>query len=83
MAERKQPPVFLERQSYRRRRIGDAARFIPFIGGVLVMLPLLWQTGGPGAVSTVSAFLYIFGVWALMIVLAGLMAPWLTRRDKE
>lgn len=74
-------PVFLERQSYRRRRVGDAARVIPVIGGVLVMLPLLWPRDGEDTVSTVSAFLYVFGIWALMIGVAAVLAPFL-RRDE-
>ena len=36
---RRPEPVFLERQSYRRRRLGDAAKFLPFVGLVLFLLP--------------------------------------------
>ncbi|MEL6915533.1 MAG: hypothetical protein AAFP13_13625 [Pseudomonadota bacterium] len=73
------PPVFLERASYRRRRIADAARVLPVFGGGLVMVPLIWAREGEGAVTTVDAFLYIFGIWALMIGLAAFMAPLLKR----
>lgn len=76
------PPVFLERKSYRRRRLSDAARTLPVIGGVLILVPLLWTKGTDG-VSTVSAFLYIFGIWAVMIALALAMAGPLSRRDED
>ncbi len=81
-------PVFLERESYRRRRIADAARLLPVIGGILIFLPLLWPTAGnmpetaqqsADAVSTTTAFLYLFGVWALVIIAAAGLAPHLAR----
>lgn len=76
-------PVFLERRSYRRRRVADAARAVPVVGGILILMPLLWPEADGVRMSTVSAFLYIFGVWALMILLAALMAPFLSRRDED
>ena len=69
------PSVFLERETYRRRRIMDAARLLPVLGVALFAIPLLWTTpddpvaaGEP--VSMSMAVLYIFGVWALLILLA-------------
>ncbi|MFC6688022.1 hypothetical protein [Jhaorihella thermophila] len=64
------PPVFLERQSYRRRRLLDAARLLPIMGAALFAVPLLWPRAsavGDG-VPTSSAILYIFSVWAGLIV---------------
>ncbi|MEM9854909.1 MAG: hypothetical protein AAF841_10725 [Pseudomonadota bacterium] len=78
----KKIPVFLERPNYRRRRLYDAARIVPVFGGVLIMLPLLWPLEGEDRVSTGDAFLFIFGIWALMIVLAAVLAPKL-KRDRE
>ncbi|MEM9437425.1 MAG: hypothetical protein AAGA15_10320 [Pseudomonadota bacterium] len=83
MAGRKPSPLFLERPNYARRRIRDAARTAPLLGGLLVMLPLLWPSEGEDAISTVSAFLYIFGVWAIMIGIAALLAPMLNKRDED
>ncbi|MFD2739909.1 hypothetical protein ACFSUD_10040 [Sulfitobacter aestuarii] len=40
-------PLFLERRSYRRRRMLDALRFLPFLGLGLWMLPLLWPVAAP------------------------------------
>ena len=66
-------PVFLERRSYRRRRVGDAARLLPVAGGILLCVPLLWRGGASG--GTVAAIIYVFGLWALLV---GLSA-WLSR----
>ena len=66
---RGRPPVFLERQSYRRRRMVDAARVLPFIGLVGWLVPLLWpEAGGGEAVRSSSAILYLFGVWAVLVL---------------
>ena len=67
--------VFLERESYRRRRILDAARLLPVLGVALFAVPLLWaKPGDPDSmgdpVSMSTAVLYVFGVWALLILLA-------------
>lgn len=69
--------VFLERETYRRRRIMDAARFLPVLGVALFAVPLLWakpgdsaQAGDPVPMST--ALFYVFGVWAGLILLAAL-----------
>ena len=68
------PPVFLERETYRRRRIMDAARLLPLLGVALFALPLLWPTSQDPAqgeaVPMSSAVLYIFGAWAFLIALA-------------
>jgi len=63
------PPVFLERQSYRRRRLMDAARLLPVFGAALFAVPLLWPSGGGlEGVPTSVAIRYVFGVWAGLIV---------------
>lgn len=66
------PPVFLERQSYRRRRLMDAARLLPVMGALLFAVPLLWPgADDAGAVDPVPmshAIRYIFAVWALLIL---------------
>jgi len=75
------PSLFLERQSYRRRRLTDAARLMPFLGAALFALPLLW----PGDLSTQngvplsSAIFYIFTCWVVMIV-ASLVFGFAARR---
>ncbi|MFU8865257.1 MAG: hypothetical protein ACNA7O_15200 [Rhodobacterales bacterium] len=73
----KASPLFLERRSYRQRRLMDAARLLPVLAALLWLVPLLWPqsagqvgTGGAAAVTTSSAILYIFGVWTLLAVIA-------------
>ena len=62
-------PVFLERRSYRQRRLRDAARMLPLLGAVLWMLPLLFGMDGENP-KTSEAMLYLFGVWVVMAIAA-------------
>lgn len=75
------PPVFLERQSYRRRRLMDAARLLPVFGAALFMVPLLWSKGDDGApaVQTSTAMIYVFGVWAVLILCAAVFSKFARR----
>ncbi len=60
-------PLFLARETYRRRRIKDAARFLPFAAAILFAVPVLWaRTSG-----TVAGMVYLFGVWVVLILAAG------------
>lgn len=71
-------PLFLERHSYRQRRLMDAARLLPVLGVLLWLIPLLWPqrdaAGQVAAVSTSSAILYIFGVWVVLALIALLLS---------
>ncbi|WP_299639775.1 hypothetical protein [uncultured Ruegeria sp.] len=75
------PSLFLERQSYRRRRLTDAARLLPFLGAALLALPLLWpdQSSRGAAVPLSSATYYIFVCWGALI-LVGLVFGIAARR---
>ena len=64
--------LFVERQTYRRRRLRDAARVLPLLGILLWSVPLLWGTGSNGAVAS-SALMYLFGVWAMLVVASALI----------
>ncbi|MGR3795386.1 hypothetical protein [Vannielia sp. SX4] len=66
-------PLFLARQTYRRRRLMDAARLLPVVGLCLVLFPLLWIGQGEGP-QTRGGVIYLFGIWALLIAVAGLVA---------
>ena len=59
-------PLFLARESYRRRRLMDAARVLPVLGVLMFLVPVLWGGGS----RTTSAMLYLFAVWALLILAA-------------
>ncbi len=69
MSEERKQPVFLERRTYRLRRLMDAARLLPFVGGAMWAVPLLWDTQGSELTASSRAMLYIFGTWAGLVVL--------------
>ncbi|PSL21741.1 hypothetical protein [Shimia abyssi] len=71
--------LFLERQSYRRRRLVDVVRVLPLIGAVLWAVPLLWPSGTEDVVSTSNAIVYVFTVWLVMVVLGAVLARILSR----
>jgi uncharacterized membrane protein YfhO len=64
--------VFFERQTYRRRRLVDAACVLPFLGVILWWLPLVWD-GTESPVSASHALVYIFAVWIALPLAAGLL----------
>lgn len=74
MTERALPQVFLERQTYRRRRMMDAARLLPTCGAALLAVPLLWARGdgdaGQTGVAMSDAIIYVFAVWTGLILLS-------------
>ncbi len=67
-------PLFYERRTYRRRRMADAARLLPFLGFALFSLPLLWREGDGAAARTSEVMLYVFLVWAALGILAWLIS---------
>ncbi len=75
-------PVFLARAPYRRRRLRDAARLLPLLGFLLLLLPILWQDG-PDLPRVSDVALYFFGVWAVLILLAAVFASGLKGGEGE
>jgi hypothetical protein len=73
-------PVFLDPDRYRRRRLMDAARLLPVLGAFLILLPVLWLPGSARH-DTALEGIYLFAVWAGLIVLARLFAPGLAAVD--
>ena len=74
MSRKSPPPIFLQRASYRQRRIRDAAKLMPFLGIILWAIPLAWSRGdGSNDVGT-AGLIYVFGVWVLLIVATGFLA---------
>ncbi len=70
---RKPLPVFLERSSYRKRRVMDALKLLALFGFILWMIPTLWPDGSDPDAAPVSmshALFYVFGVWFVLIVLS-------------
>ncbi|MFD1342940.1 hypothetical protein [Litorisediminicola beolgyonensis] len=76
-------PVFLERRSYRRRRLRDGLRLLPVLGLFIWLVPLLWARGGAEAPSSSSVLIYLFTGWAVLIVMARLFAARLARDAAE
>ncbi len=68
---------FVERRTYRRRRLMDIARLLPVLGAVLFAIPLVWPDPDPypapgshGGMRMSSAITYIFVVWAGLIAVS-------------
>ncbi len=80
---RRRTPLFLKRQSYRQRRVRDAARLLPLVGAFLVLLPILWAGGSGAGASTAFDGVYLFGVWFGLVVVAGFLAIGLARDAGE
>lgn len=72
-------PQFLARESYRIRRLMDAARFLPVFGLILLLLPLMRGTSGADAPPTATETVYLFAVWIALILAAFLMSLGLRR----
>ncbi len=65
---------FVERRTYRRRRLMDIARLLPLLGALLLTIPLLWPNpdpypapGSQSGMATSVAITYIFVVWTGLI----------------
>ena len=86
MSKDQLPPVFLERRSYRQRRMLDAVRILPVFGTLLWLLPLFWPTiagSQAGQVSLSGAVTYVFGVWLFLIVCSLLLSRSLRHTLKD
>ncbi|SNT16197.1 hypothetical protein SAMN05421763_105278 [[Luteovulum] sphaeroides subsp. megalophilum] len=71
---RRRSPLFLARRSYRRRRLRDAARLLPIFGAFLFLLPILWEPAATDRRDTAPDGVYLFAVWALLILAAAAMS---------
>lgn len=75
-------PIYLEKQTYRRRRLEDAARFVPWLGVVLLIFPALWSDDvGAKPPGTAGRGVYIFAVWSILVLASALLTRGLMRRD--
>jgi hypothetical protein len=67
--------IFLERRSYRMRRLADAVRLLPVLGLGLFLLPMFWQPEVSGtARQTTWDGVYVFVVWSGLILLAAVLS---------
>ena len=72
-------PLFLARAIYRRRRLRDAARLLPVLGLLLMLLPAL----GRDTSGDVRDAIYLFLLWALLIAAAAVLAPRLSSTEGD
>ncbi len=72
-------PVFLERRSYRRRRLNDAIRVLPIVGAMLFLEPLFWTSDAGEPARTTSGVIYIFAIWAILVIAAFLASRAMAR----
>ncbi len=71
MAPRLQRLMFLPPAGYRQKRIRDAAHLLPALGGALLLVPLLWSpSNAPEGVGNSTVLIYVFAVWAGLILAA-------------
>jgi hypothetical protein len=74
-------PLFLARRPYRRRRRMDAARVLPVFGLFLMMLPMLWEPVAGAERRVAQDGVYLFAVWAGLILCARILAGGLVDPD--
>ncbi|WP_415639415.1 hypothetical protein, partial [Paracoccus nototheniae] len=71
-------PLFLERASFHRRRLGDAARILPVLTMLLLLVPVWWM---PASLSYAAGAVWIFGLWAVLIVVVWVLHRALLRAE--
>ncbi len=77
-------PLFLERQSYRRRRLVDASRAIPVFGIILFCVPLLWQQPGPEQEPGLAQRgIYLFLAWGALVAATAVISVRLQSRLRD
>ncbi len=72
--------LFLERRTYRRNRLQDAARLVPVLGALLFFGPVFILTSATGVGGGTGGWLvYFLGVWLALIALAAALSSALSR----
>jgi hypothetical protein len=76
--------LFLERRTYRRNRLQDAARLLPVLGAVLIFAPIFIRDTaalpGDGVPSDLTQWLiYYFVVWIGLIAISAALSRALTQ----
>ncbi|MEJ1992256.1 MAG: hypothetical protein P8X50_11270, partial [Maritimibacter sp.] len=72
-------PIFLGRDTYRRRRLIDALRFLPIVGFLLFLSPLLGGGDASEPRSTALGVMFLFSVWFGLIVITMALVRLLAR----
>lgn len=75
-------PLFLQQRSYRRRRLIDLARILPYIGLVVFNAPILFFPGNyEHALS--GLLIYIFAVWFGLLIATALISRVIASQTDE
>jgi len=77
------PLPFLARPGYRRRRLIEAIRLLPYVGLLLFLFPLLWPETETSVQKSSHGAIYLFVAWMVLIVAAFLGSRALNRFDDE
>lgn len=81
---RKTGQVFVEKRTYRQRRLADAARLLPILGAGLFALPLLWKgDGSETGMRTVSVMLYLFLAWIFLFGASAIISRRLSLAEED
>lgn len=76
--------LFLERDTYRRNRIADAARLLPLLAVAMLLLPdLLLSDPSVAKGATAPWLVYFFCAWLTLIALAAWLARKVTRHGPD
>ena len=69
--------LFLERRTYRRHRLQDAARLLPILGVILIFGPIFISAGQ--GTDLASGLVYYLAIWFGLIALTALVSRALVR----
>lgn len=77
--------LFLERRTYRKNRLQDAARLLPVLGAILFFGPVFItdDTGGEAGTSLAAWLVYCFVVWLGLIALTFVVSRTLADPEAE
>lgn len=76
------PAPDLAQRALQRRRRQDSATLLPLLGAFLLLSPIIWIFAGMGTIFGLPAvFVYIFGSWIGLIILARWLARAMMRDD--
>jgi hypothetical protein len=67
---------FLDRESYRKKRLIDASKLLPLLGALGFILPFVYLfTEEDAQRSPGQTAIYLFVAWLVLILCAGYLAP--------
>lgn len=84
MTTRPSPPLLpdLAQRALKRRRRQDSATLLPLLGMFLLLSPIIWIFATSGTILGLPAvFVYVFGSWLGLIILARRLAHAIMRDD--